>query len=68
MTNLIAKDFKNFKVELISLITNVEVVFLTADSWSLLHRAFLEIIIQWLEPNTLTRVFKALALKHFFGN
>lgn len=68
MGTLIVKEYQLYKTTLVNLLKEVQVVCLTADSWSSRHRAFLGVTIHWLEPKTLARVSKALALKRFYGN
>ncbi len=67
MASLIANEFDSYKKELMNLVLKNNVVCLTVDSWFSRHRAFLGITIHQLDPTTMKRVSKALALKRFFG-
>lgn len=67
MASLIANEFDSYKKELMNLVKKIDVVCLTADSWSSKHRAFLGVTIHWLDPTTMKKVSKALALKRFLG-
>jgi hypothetical protein len=64
---MIVKEFNRYKDELVSLLSKVSTVCLTADAWSSQRRAFLGITVHWLDETGLTRHSRALALKCFFG-
>lgn len=64
---MVVKEFNRYKDELMSMLCKVSTVCLTADAWSSQRRAFLGITIHWLDEVTLTRCFRALALKRFYG-
>jgi hypothetical protein len=64
---MIVKEFNRYKDELVSLLSKVSTVCLTADAWSSQRRAFLGITVHWLDETGLTRHSRALALKRFFG-
>jgi hypothetical protein len=52
---MIVKEFNRYKDELVSLLSKVSTVCLTADAWSSQRRAFLGITVHWLDETGLTR-------------
>jgi hypothetical protein len=64
---LVLNQFNSFRENVISSLSTVSVVCLTADIWSSKNRSFLGVTLHWLKDN-LTRVSHAIAIKRFKGD